>query len=242
MLAGLKIGKKGQKEEEEKEEKKNSKKDKKKERRKEQKKKKKDGKKDKKNKKEAADGKASGDSSEESEASSQKPAKAVASVATKPAKDRSLSPIADPSRKAEAEASPPPEQEERRAEVDFFSSLGTERKLGHNLKPDPGIGAIVSEREYNPFLRGEQSNLPAPEDSGAIPKNLCVGDGGNGWRRRAQKRAGEVGAESMMPKPSEGRGRDDRRRSPPRESAPGAPGGRGGPSGGGWRAAKAASG
>jgi len=76
------------------------------------------------------------------------------------------------------------------SDADFFSSMGSERKREDKMKPDPDK-AFISEREYNPTLRGEISEQPEPEESGVIPKHLMVGDGGTAWRRRARLRATE---------------------------------------------------
>jgi len=99
-------------------------------------------------------------------------------------------------------------------EGDFFSSLGTERSRGQKLKPDPDKHK-VSEREYNPFLRGEESNLPTPESAGKLPRSVCVGDGGLGWRKRAQMRAQQTarqaseGGEASKGDPAAAGGRPD---------------------------------
>lgn len=129
------------------------------------------------------------------------------------------------------------------ADEDFFSSLGTVHRREEKMKPDPDK-AVVSAREYNPYLRGETSALPAPEASGGIPAHICVGDGGAAWRRRArqraeqqQKAAEEQTTAEAVPRESRGApqevgGRGGVVTPPPRE--------RGVPGGGGWRARVAA--
>lgn len=218
MLAGLKFGKK------ENEEKTLSKKDKKKEKRKEQKKRKKT-KKEKKAAKEEVSEASSGQESEEEEETSKKP-KDVGGEA--------------PGKKVEAKASTLGEDDEvAKAEVDFFSSMGKEREKDAKLKEDPDK-MKVSEKEYNPYLRGEESNLPVPKSASAssIPEHLRVGTpwAKNDWRKRLHKR---------QEKAVDGKN-DEARLSPPRRprtepdesKRPEAPGR--GPTGGGWRAAKRA--
>lgn len=128
------------------------------------------------------------------------------------------------------------------AEVDFFGSMGKERLKEDKLKPDPEK-AKVSEKEYNPFLRGEESNLPVPESASAssIPKHLCVGTpwaGKNDWRKRMQNRKDPNNDRDQGGEAPDRREKEDKART-------GVTGGRasnvpGGPSGGGWRAKKAA--
>jgi len=168
MLAGLCL----QKKEEPK-----TKKDKKKERRKEQKKRKQD-----KSKKKKKDSKLTSESSAASsdagdilascgDPASKTPEAPQPSVVA-PVPARTTAPVVQP-----------------RAEDDFFSLLGTD--IGQNskkLKPDPDK-FILSEREYNPMLRGEATSQPVPESVDKIPKHLMVGDGGSSWRKRAQKRS-----------------------------------------------------
>ncbi|CAJ1345975.1 unnamed protein product [Effrenium voratum] len=106
------------------------------------------------------------------------------------------------------------------AQVDFFGSMGKEREKDGKLKPDPEK-VKVSEKEYNPFLRGEESNLPVPESASAssIPKDLCVGAawaGKNDWRKRAQRRQAadnerdeprkQAASPSRSPEPCKARG------------------------------------
>ncbi|CAJ1432775.1 unnamed protein product [Effrenium voratum] len=119
--------------------------------------------------------------------------------------------------------------------VDFFGSMGKEREKDGKLKPDPEK-VKVSEKEYNPFLRGEESNLPVPESASAssIPKDLCVGAawaGKNDWRKRAQRRQA---ADNERDEPRKQAASPSRaKREVPKDDV------LRGPTGGGWRAKKA---
>lgn len=170
MLAGLKFGKK-EEEKADKGDKALSKKEKKKEKRKEQKKRKK-AKKDKKNEKEDV----SEALSNAQESDEEEKAKPKDSVTAKP-KVNQVQSTGD--------------EEVAKAEVDFFGSMGKEREKDAELKEDPDK-VKVSEKEYNPFLRGEESNLPVPQSASAssIPEHLRVGPAWakNDWRKRLNKR------------------------------------------------------
>eukprot|EP00930_Biecheleria_cincta_P042781 TRINITY_DN29437_c0_g1_i1.p1 TRINITY_DN29437_c0_g1~~TRINITY_DN29437_c0_g1_i1.p1 ORF type:complete len:786 (-),score=161.66 TRINITY_DN29437_c0_g1_i1:10-2328(-) len=214
MLSGLLFEKKGKADA--KEEK--NKKDKKKEHRKEQKKKKKKAEKEKKTKK-AESSASSAEESEKSEKRNQAP----------------------PDRKVASQQGQADDSVLAKAEVDFFSSLGAEQKKEGRLKPDPEK-TKVSEMEYNPFLRGEKSSLPAPESVSSIPKDLCVGDGGSSWRRRMQRRAKEApeSQDGTVEQPTSAidraMARDEKQQNQIASST--RSNSSGGPSGGGWRAAK----
>lgn len=219
MLAGLKFGKK-EEEKADKGDKALSKKEKKKEKRKEQKKRKK-AKKDKKNEKEDV----SEALSNAQESDEEEKAKPKDSVTAKP-KVNQVQSTGD--------------EEVAKAEVDFFGSMGKEREKDAELKEDPDK-VKVSEKEYNPFLRGEESNLPVPQSASAssIPEHLRVGPAWakNDWRKRLNKRQ----ADSNRNDEAKPRSSPPRRRTEQDEpyKKPETPSGRD-PTGGGWRAAKKA--
>eukprot|EP00434_Breviolum_minutum_P038655 symbB.v1.2.034296.t1/scaffold4400.1/size40136/1 len=220
MLAGLKFGKK---EVEEKEEKTLSKKEKKKEKRKEQKKRKK-GKKDKKGDKEPSE----------------------ASSAQESDGEEKVKNVKETDEKAMVKEPTGEEEEVAKAEVDFFGSMGKEREKDAKLKEDPDK-VKVSEKEYNPFLRGEESNLPVPKSATAssIPEHLRVGPAwgvSNDWRKRLHRRRQDA-TNSQKADGNNDEGGKSREDAPPRrtepEERPKKPPGRG-PTAGGWRAAKKA--
>jgi len=223
MLAGLKFGKK---EVEEKEEKTLSKKEKKKEKRKEQKKRKK-GKKDKKGDKEPSE----------------------ASSAQESDGEEKVKNVKETDEKAMVKEPTGEEEEVAKAEVDFFGSMGKEREKDAKLKEDPDK-VKVSEKEYNPFLRGEESNLPVPKSATAssIPEHLRVGPAwgvSNDWRKRLHRRRQDA-TNSQKADGNNDEGGKSREDPPPRRTEPeerpkkplDTPGR--GPTAGGWRAAKKA--
>merc|ERR1719296_678051 len=56
-------------------------------------------------------------------------------------------------------------------EDDFFSRMGGETRAEREKKMKPNPDEIkISEREYNPHLRGEVSDQPAAESVGHIPR------------------------------------------------------------------------